>query len=107
MKEMQERRPCIVIEEMGLTLLYQAFVPHYLWLEAFSIAMYLKNRLPTPVLGNQVLFGTPPLYSHLRVFGCACYPHLGPEKINYSLNLQSVFFLVIVLSTRVTRKDPY
>lgn len=75
MKEMQERRPCIVIEEMGLTLLYQAFVPHYLWLEAFSIAMYLKNRLPTPVLGNQVLFGTPPLYSHLRVFGCACFPH--------------------------------
>lgn len=39
--------------ETGLTLLFNASVPLYLWVEAFMTAVYLINRLPTPVLRMQ------------------------------------------------------
>lgn len=69
------------IEEMGLTLLYQAHLPRRFWLEAFSTAVYLINWLPTSVLSHcsphEILFGSRPDYSHLKVFGCTCYPFLG------------------------------
>lgn len=40
------------ITEMGLTLLAQATMPLTFWLDAFSTAIYIINRLPTPVLNN-------------------------------------------------------
>lgn len=62
---------------MGLTMLFQALFPPSLWLEAFSIVVYLINHLPIPELRHcslfEILFGSMPDYSHLRVFGCACY----------------------------------
>ena len=61
------------------TLLIQAFLPPRFRAEGFHTATYLINRLtsttspaPTPHLA---LFGTPPRYDHIRVFGCACYPN--------------------------------
>ena len=69
------------IREIGLSLLHQAFLPKSLWLEAFSTAIFLINRLPTPVLSGispyEALFGTRPDYTLLRTFGCSCYPFLG------------------------------
>jgi hypothetical protein len=76
--------------EMGLTLLAHASAPLIYWAEAFQAASYLINRLPTPVLQNsspfQKLFNLRPNYSFLRVFGCACWPHLRPynrHKLDY------------------------
>lgn len=57
------------ITEMGLSLLFQAKMPKRYWLEAFNTAVYLINRLPTPVLQgkspHELLFGKPPDYSVL------------------------------------------
>ncbi|KAG7570487.1 Integrase catalytic core [Arabidopsis thaliana x Arabidopsis arenosa] len=70
------------IVETGLTLLSTASVPKEYWSYAFSTAVYLINRMPTPVLSMespfQKLFGTTPNYEKLRIFGCACFPWLRP-----------------------------
>src|SRR6185312_15919597 len=58
------------------TLLIQAFLPLRFWAESLHTATYLLNRLPSTAspapTPHHALFGTPPLYDHLRVFGCAC-----------------------------------
>ena len=63
------------------TLLIQASLPPRFWAESLHTATYLLNRLsstaspaPTP---HHALFGTPPCYDHLRVFGCACYHNIS------------------------------
>jgi hypothetical protein len=70
------------IVEMGLTLMAHCSAPLTYWAEAFQTACYLINRLPTPVLNNtspfQKLFNLRPNYNFMRVFGCACWPHLRP-----------------------------
>ena len=59
-------------------LLYEIYVPHYLWSDAVIIATYLHNRLPSFPLGgaisltrlfpNTSLFPLPP-----RVYGCIAF----------------------------------
>lgn len=78
------------IVETGLTLLAQANLPLKFWWNAFHTAAFLINRLPTIVLNNKtpfkLLFHKIPNYSHLKVFGCVCYPCLRPyndHKHNY------------------------
>ncbi|WVZ98359.1 LOW QUALITY PROTEIN: hypothetical protein U9M48_043815 [Paspalum notatum var. saurae] len=70
------------------TLLFQASLPARFWAESLHTATYLLNRLPsTATLAptpHHALFGTPPRYDHLRVFGCACYPNTSataPHKL--------------------------
>ena len=66
------------------TLLISSFVPSYFWSEVVSTAVYLINRQPSSKLSvkspGEVLFGTPPRYDHLRVFGCICYVLLPPRE---------------------------
>uniref|UniRef100_A0A803PHV6 Integrase catalytic domain-containing protein n=1 Tax=Cannabis sativa TaxID=3483 RepID=A0A803PHV6_CANSA len=61
------------IVENDLTLLAQANLPLKYWDDAFRIAVYLHNRLPTLVLSFkspiEVLFNITPDYSKLKVFG--------------------------------------
>ena len=70
------------IVETGLTLLSTASMPKEYWSYAFATAVYLINRMLTPVLGNESpyvkLFGQPPNYLKLRIFGCLCFPWLRP-----------------------------
>ncbi|RVW35995.1 Retrovirus-related Pol polyprotein from transposon RE1 [Vitis vinifera] len=70
------------IVETGLSLLTHASMPLSYWPFAFSTAVYLINRLPTPTLNHLSpyfkLFGTFPNYSKLRSFGCLYYPWLRP-----------------------------
>jgi hypothetical protein len=70
------------IVEMGLSLLAHAAMPLKFWDEVFSTAAYLINQLPSRVLDFtspfEKLFDTTPNYSWLKVFGCACWPHLRP-----------------------------
>ncbi|KAK1416517.1 hypothetical protein QVD17_32308 [Tagetes erecta] len=76
-----ERRHRHVVET-GLALLHFAGLPTHFWSHAFQTAVYLINRLPTPILDNkspfQMLYGCLPTYSKLKPFGCECYPWLRP-----------------------------
>lgn len=52
------------------------------WSYAFHAAVYLMNRLLTPILDKvspfETLFKSKPNYNRLKVFGCLCYPWLRP-----------------------------
>ena len=71
------------------SLLFQASLPPSYWVEALHTATYLLNRLPTTTLNSATPFfalhAQHPSYSHLRVFGCKCYPNLSataPHKLS-------------------------
>ena len=70
------------IVENGLTLLAQASLPLKYWDEAYRTAVYIHNRLPTPILNSktpiELLYKTKPDYSLLKTFGCSCFPNLRP-----------------------------
>jgi len=70
------------------TLQFQASLPARFWAKSLHTATYLINRLPSTAspapTPHHALFGTRPLYDHLRVFGCACYPNTSataPHKL--------------------------
>ena len=86
------------IVETGLALLAHAHVPIKFWDDAFLTATYLINRLPTRVIDKkcplELLFHTPPNYSLLKNFGCACWPHLRPyNKQKLSFRSKECVFL--------------
>lgn len=70
------------IVETGLALLHFDNLPLSFWTHAFQTAVYLINRLPTPLLDSQspyqLLYRKSPTYSKLKPFGCLCYPWLRP-----------------------------
>ncbi|KAJ9560019.1 hypothetical protein OSB04_005179 [Centaurea solstitialis] len=70
------------IVETGLTLLHYSGLPLKFWSHAFQTAVYLINRLPTPILHSkspyQMLYRASPNYTKLKTFGCMCYPCLKP-----------------------------
>ena len=74
------------LEETGLALSAQASLPLKYWMQSFQTAAYLINLLPTKVLSYQspiqLLFHKAPNYTHLRIFGCLCFPSLRPYTTN-------------------------
>ena len=81
------------IIETARTLMISSFVPTHFWGESISTAVYLINIQPSSRLQGkclvEVLFGSPPTYDHLRVFGCTCYVLLAPRE-RTKLTAQSV-----------------
>lgn len=67
-------------------LLIEYKAPSIFWCEAVHTAIYLINRLPTPVLNNispfKSLYHKPHVYSHLRTFVCLCFVHLPSLERN-------------------------
>jgi histone deacetylase 1/2 len=86
-----ERKHCHIVE-VGLALLANASMPLKFWDEAFLIATYLINMLPSRVINFETpvqrLLKETPDYSSLRVFGCACWPNLRPYN-NHKLYFRS------------------
>jgi transposase InsO family protein len=72
--------------QCALALLSQSTLPISYWSYAVSTAAHLINKLPTPLLSHQSpwesLFHTKPTLSHLRAFGCQCFPLLTPYNKN-------------------------
>lgn len=61
-------------------MLAQSHLPPKYWVEACLTAIFLINRMPTPIIQYSTpftkLFKAKPDYYTLRVFACACYPLL-------------------------------
>ncbi|GJT37651.1 putative RNA-directed DNA polymerase [Tanacetum coccineum] len=59
------------------SLMFQGWIPLYMWTECVLTAVYLINRLPSSLLnGNspfKMIYGIKPKLSHIRSFGCLCY----------------------------------
>ncbi|WKA01920.1 hypothetical protein VitviT2T_020169 [Vitis vinifera] len=94
------------IVETGLTFLSHASLPLTFWTHAFATAVYLINRMPTSTLNlsspYENIFGSPPNYSKLRIFGCLCYPWLRPYS---SHKLESRSKPCIFLGYSLTQSD--
>jgi hypothetical protein len=72
------------IEDGIQTLLADAKLPLSFWGDAALTVQYLRNRLPTSTLPPgttpyEIMHGTKPDLSHLRVWGCQCFPAIPPE----------------------------
>jgi len=78
--------------EVGLTLLAQSGLSSKYWVDSFLTAIFLINRLPSPVLQHDSPFSKlmkrAPNYTILRTFGCLCYPLLRPYA-NHKLSFRS------------------
>ncbi|CAH9131347.1 unnamed protein product [Cuscuta epithymum] len=74
------------INNITRTLLLHASIPPNFWPHAVLQATYLHNILPSKSLSfaspTLALYHKQPSYSHLRIFGCLCYPHIPtPHKL--------------------------
>ena len=74
------------VTETGLALLFHSHIPTHFWVDAFSTAAYIINRLPTPLLRGkspfELLYCSSPNYENFHPFGCRVYPCLR----NYMTN---------------------
>ena len=72
------------IEDGVQALLADAKLPPSFWGDAALTTQYLRNRLPTSTLPpdttpHEIMHSSKPDLSHLRVWGCQCFPSIPPE----------------------------
>ncbi|PKI51814.1 hypothetical protein CRG98_027787, partial [Punica granatum] len=83
------------ILNVARSLMFKASLPTRFWGECVSTVVHLINVTPTPLLGNksphELLFGKPPNYSNLRVFGSLCYAHIRTKDKFESRSQKCVF----------------
>lgn len=65
------------ILEVARVLRFQGTIPIRFWGECVLTAVYLINKLPTPVLKGkspyELFHKHKPVVAHMRVLGCLCY----------------------------------
>lgn len=80
------------INNIVRTLLAHASLPPSYWHHALQMANYLLNIIPHKLLNYKsllrILYQKDLSYSHLRLFGCLCYP-LIPYTIIHKLQPRS------------------
>lgn len=89
------------ILEVARALRFHASLPIQFWGECIQAVVHLINRTPTKVLDGktpyEVLFGSPPSFESIHVFGCLCYVHTNlVNGINLVLVAANVCFWVIL-----------
>jgi hypothetical protein len=71
------------------SLLFQASLPPFYWVEALHTATYLLNRWPSKTLDHHTLYAalhsSPPSYGHLRVLGASAIPIQLPTNSLHDL----------------------
>jgi len=82
----KSRKQSRTINNIVRTLLAHASLPLSFWHHALQMATYILNILPHKQLNYQsllcILYQKDQSYSHLRVFGCLCYPLISFIIIN-------------------------
>ncbi|KAJ9544883.1 hypothetical protein OSB04_024590 [Centaurea solstitialis] len=77
-------RKFITCSSRTSTLCHASSLPPKFWVEALLSSVHTFNLLPSTTIQYktpfEVLFGFFPTYSHLRVFGCLCYPNTSPTS---------------------------
>lgn len=68
------------LTETGLAMLFNASAHASYWVDSFSTAAYIINRIPSKLLDNkspyELLYHASPNYSLLRTFGCRVFLYL-------------------------------
>ncbi|PKU59058.1 Retrovirus-related Pol polyprotein from transposon TNT 1-94 [Dendrobium catenatum] len=86
------------IIEIARTLLHQASLSAKLWTDVVLTVVYLINRLPSTntksVSPFQLLYKEPPSYSHLKTFGCECFP-LTPHTLRNKLQQKYISYVFL------------
>ncbi|PKU64015.1 Retrovirus-related Pol polyprotein from transposon TNT 1-94 [Dendrobium catenatum] len=79
--------------ETVCALLFHANLPTHFWTEALLTAAHTINRLPSKNSNNkspfELLFHSQPDFSHLKVFGCLCYPWI-PTSLHHKFQPRSM-----------------
>ena len=78
--------------------MFEAHLPLIHWGDCILTAVYLINRLPSPLLSHrtsfEILYHKKSSYTYLQAFGCLCYASTSPNhRSKVSIRARATVFL--------------